>query len=252
MDARLQPIREKLDQQGGELEYIRSQLEAQGARIARLEKAISGPINDDVARYQDPAYNRKADRTVIKLNSPHFVTKDAVKESVGAEWLPEGDWEIVGDNRPRKFHTLQFTGLANIAAQRCQDALSRYFQKDNRVQLTATSPSGQVCDLYASPDKNAQQIRIEMLGRKLRRFIPTLPKCQEKKIFFATKQGFLIVDDVRIGQVLAPVQEDDPIIQWKIPLADRAGIKQEHRDLIKEHLCADLSNAGHDDIPWSL
>ena len=210
-----------------DLEEVRKEMAEFRARIGMAETNTV-----DTKILSDDLYNRAVDKSVLILTTMggDLVTKDSVLESV-TEWLTDagvadGAWSIKSKEKEKRF-VVRFKGAALIAAGLAQRATLALKQDGEWRNLQATNSDGNRIRLFANPDKNPHQNKVEINTRRLRGILAAEPGFEDTRIFANLKDGQLFVNYIPIAEIKCNDVEKDTVVRWnpkglqKLPTFDR-------------------------------
>ncbi|CAK0883073.1 unnamed protein product [Prorocentrum cordatum] len=139
-------------------------------------------------------FTRDTDETIIQVFAGKLVAKSAVHD-VLAPWVEESgvtseQWELTATDPLSKFFTIQLKGAVGLAARRVQKLLASLRVGNTWREFNVEAHAWGQARLHLSQDKNAKQIKTEVIDRKLRsKFVELYGASQ--RVFFDRDRGWL-------------------------------------------------------------
>jgi hypothetical protein len=146
-----------------------------------------------------PGWLRKPCKSLFKVRSDDLITAQSCLDAIGPwiaslghryqdSWTFEGDWAQCS-----KDFVVHFLGPS--AEQNCESTLRRQ-RRPGGVWETffASTPSGSMCQLFLSPDKNDFQISKEIATKRMSTVLQTFSGVEGQDVFAARREGCVLVN----------------------------------------------------------
>ena len=248
---RLTSVEAKVDVIGEKLDRLlnRSQSMPTLTSISQEGPGEDGPSQPSTTTGSVQGFMRAIDPTILYINIDKGtdVTLENLKKSFTELALEanlvESNFKVLGSDLASKFQ-VKFLGDFNTAKSRAtQFTLSLRLGPGEYKKQETITPNGVSVSFFVNPDKNAAQVRTEVLAKKLRDHLGEI--CPGKSFFLRRSDGTVFEDRRALVQVQV-ISNSNTRLGWKHLQRTRLGIDQEQ---VEEKFKKIISDG--DGEPWS-
>ena len=249
VEAKVDVIGEKLDKLLNRSQSMPTLSTPSLTSISQEGPGEDGPSQPSTTSGSVQGFMRAIDPTILYINIDKGtdVTLENLKKSftelaVEANIL-ESNFKIIGSDLASKFQ-VKFLGDFNTAKSRAtQFTLSLRLGPGEYKKQETITPNGVSVSFFVNPDKNAAQVRTEVLAKKLRDYLGEI--CSGKTFFLRRSDGTIFEDRRALVQVQV-LSNSNTRLAWKhlkrVALhIDQGQVEEKFKKLISEG----------DGEPWS-
>ena len=184
-------------------------------------------------------FERQPDLIVVKARIMDAVTPEAARVAVRGiveeMGMKDDEMKIEGKDLDKGF-TFRFAGCIAMAARRARKFMQLQRDGGEWRELVAKTPDGAESKMYVDVDKSKKQIKMEMMGRRLRKVLKE--KFPARDFFNRRRDGTVSTDWTPLARVVV-VGPEAHKIEWNMKLAGELGID---KDMVSEKVEASVPN----------